>query len=103
MSEPASQDDYDHKFHANRRVEGYGFETTTRMPCPFCAEPDFMVFRTLEGEAAMSKGAVCRHCGRGARALVTHEGGYTQFEFVQTAGPDAPAWMTPKMRRESGE
>lgn len=97
---PATYEEYLKKFNANQRIEGFGPEgVTMHMPCPCCGEADYMVFRVIDSEAAMKKGATCKHCGRGFKSLFKHNGpGNTQFEVVQTVGGELPPYL-PKMRR----
>lgn len=100
MSDPATKAEYDAKFFANTRVEGFGFETATVAPCPGCAEPDWQRWPILGVEEAMAKGATCKHCGRGFRAIITktHGGAGTSFTIVQTCGPDLPSYL-PEIER----
>jgi hypothetical protein len=101
MSDPISMSDYVQKFTSNQRISGYGLEVTMHVPCPFCATPDWLVHRVLDTEGAYSRGAVCRHCSRGCRALVSHDQGGVAMRFVQTCGPEQPSWLEPKMPLES--
>jgi hypothetical protein len=98
MSECTSMGDYRSKFFANQKLSGFGLDTTMHIPCAFCAEPDWLVHRIIDAEKAYDAGAVCKHCGRGARGIITHNGGVS-VEFVQISGPDAPSWLVPTMRR----
>lgn len=101
MTHPTNHDEYLQRFSLNQRMSSFGLNTTMHMPCPFCAAPDFLVYRVVEVQEAMGKGAVCKECGRGAKAVfIGHKGGIS-FEIVQTSGPDQPDWLEPKMRRES--
>lgn len=100
--EPKSAPEYMALFQRNQKIEGFGIGNVhVHMPCPFCAAADFLVYELLEVEAAMGKGATCKQCGRGAKALYSRFGGGLSFEIVQTVGPDQPEWLTPKMRRLS--
>jgi hypothetical protein len=70
------------------------------VPCPFCAAPEFVVCAIVGGaERAFEKGATCRECGRGCRAIFQRSPGSLGFEFVQTGGDEPPDWLTPQMRR----
>lgn len=93
-----TKEEYEAKYKANTELEGFGLDTTVHMPCPACAEPDFLVYRVLETETALSRGAVCVHCGVGVRAVFTHALNGTSFEFVQTAGPELPEYLLPMKR-----
>jgi hypothetical protein len=100
MAEPLNALEYLKRFHENQKIDGYGIGNVhVHVPCPFCAAADFVVHEMLEVEVAMQKGAVCKECGRGARAVFERRPGMISFEFVQTVGPDQPEWLTPKMRR----
>lgn len=99
MSEPKDYQEYLDRFSVNNGYEGFGFDTKMRMPCPFCAAPDWLHVLILDAEKHYAKGATCKECGRSARAIFTHAPGSTTFEFVQTAGPDQPDWLPQKMRR----
>jgi hypothetical protein len=102
MSECGSLDELNEKHARNYRIEGQGLGNVfVHSACPFCAEPDFLVYELLEVEKAMENGAVCKHCDRGMKVVVTKDGrDCTRVEFVQTCGPDAPDWF-PKLRRLS--
>jgi hypothetical protein len=90
-----NKQEYEEKLNANQRITGIGFETTMHMPCPFCAEPDFMIYRVLETEQALDKGAVCKHCGRGMKAILKRSEGGISFELVQTCGDPPPDYVLP--------
>lgn len=96
---PASAEEYNARYLTSHRISGAGFDVTSHMPCPFCAAPDFIVHRVMETEAAIERGAICKACARGTRAIVDRSAAGVRFEFVQTAGPDQPEWFTPKLRR----
>lgn len=102
MSEPTSMAEYTERFQENQKVSGFGLDTTVHMPCPFCAAPDFMVYRIIDSEDAMVEGAVCSECHRGA-AMEFHVNlpNNKQFEIVQTVGDLQPEWLVPLMRRRS--
>jgi hypothetical protein len=84
---------------ANTKVEGKGPDTIVHAPCPFCAAPDFLVYRLLDVQSAVSEDTTCASCARSMRGIFTEDGkGGTQVELVQTGGPDIPAWFTPIRR-----
>ena len=93
-----TKEEYEAKFHANTKITGFGIDVTITMPCPFCAAPDWLCYRIIDTKQAMSQGAVCRECGRGARAEIQRDYGGLKFEMVQTAGEPAPDYLPP-MRR----
>lgn len=98
--EPTNIIEYNTRFLENQKISGFGPNVTIHMPCPFCTASDWLVYRILETRSAMENGAICRTCGRGARALFTSPAaGVTKFEMVQFHGPDQPAWLEPRMRR----
>jgi hypothetical protein len=99
MTHPPTRAEYDRRFAANQRLEGYGIGNVTQhMPCPFCAAPDFMVHHILDVEEVMSLGATCQECGRSLKAIFTRSEGTVHFELVQTGGDDAPDYL-PVIRR----
>jgi hypothetical protein len=90
---------------ANARIEGYGFEVTTVMPCPWCGTADWARLKIAEmtmepGDYAV-KGS-CGRCGREGEIRVTRSPGETVGGFVQTGGPDAPEWLQPAPPRVQG-
>ena len=95
-----NKQEYEAKFHANEKITGYGSEVTMHMPCPFCAEPDFITHRVIDSEEAYEKGAVCKYCKRGAKAIFKHTAGGVEFEFVQTVGDPIPDYLPPMRRVE---
>jgi hypothetical protein len=99
MSDPKTKEEYFERFAANQRVTGMGFEVEMHVPCPFCAEPDFLICRVLLAEKDWAKGGTCIACGRSAKAIFRRGPEGPFHEIVQTGGPEPPAWLTPKMRR----
>ena len=102
MSEaPTNTTEYLRRFFLSQKIEGYGLDTTIHMPCPFCAAPDWLVHKLICTHEALESGATCKECERSAKAVFTETkaSGVTAFEMVQTAGPDQPEWLQPKMRR----
>ena len=98
MAEPTSMEEYAARFHANEKMEGFGFDVSVHMPCPFCAAPGWLVYRVIEVEQAIARPSLCRECGRSARALVRREQDSVEFEMVQIGGPEQPEWLVPRMR-----
>lgn len=100
MSRPNSQEELEQRFAANQKISGHGLDTTMHLPCPFCAAPDFIVYKILDSEDALVNGAKCGECGRGAAIeFSVNTPSNKQFELVQTEGDDQPDWLTPKIRR----
>jgi hypothetical protein len=97
---PRNKDEYLHRFTLNQKMSGFGIkEAAAHAPCPFCAAPDFMVFKIINTENSMEKGGTCSECGRSAKAILQRTPAGIAFEIVQTGGDDPPEWLTPKMRR----
>jgi len=99
MSECASLEEFEAKYEANCKVCGFGWDVTMHVPCAFCAEPDMLVHRVIDTEQAYRAGALCKHCGRGIRAIFTCERGCVSMEIIQTVGHAPPAWL-PAIRRD---
>jgi hypothetical protein len=97
---PGSLKAFNDKFNKNTHLDGYGAGTSMAMPCPGCAEPDFLKYEILNTEEAMAKGAICQHCGRGFKAVFTKTKNMTSFKIVQTCGDDLPAYQ-PAIKRLS--
>lgn len=97
---PQNAVEFNARYFEAQRIVGMGLDTGMVLPCPFCAAPDFLTYRILDTREALEKGAVCRECGRGCKAIFTSpQPGATVFEMVQTVGPDQPEWFDVKMRR----
>jgi len=97
-NDPKTLDHYNDRYKTNIEIYGRGFDVATSYPCPFCAMPDFADVKVLDTERTFSNEIVCKHCGRGAKLVFSHEQGATLFEVVQTRGDDPPSYL-PKMRR----
>jgi hypothetical protein len=98
MSEPASKEEFEAKFEKNTAYYGKYLGTGMKMPCPFCAEPDFLVYLIIEVNEKLKEGAVCKHCQRGCKGIVVENPGSISFRMVQTSGDDPSPWA--KMDRE---
>jgi hypothetical protein len=98
--EPSNLNEYTERYARNNRIEGFGVHGTRVISaCPFCAAADWMSCKVIETREAMTNGAICKKCGRGACAIFTDNPNGVSFEIVQTTGPDQPEWLKPKMRR----
>lgn len=99
--QPTNIDEYMRAFTDNSKVKGFGFDTTMHTPCPFCAAPDFHVFKITQTEQELDKERVCTQCGRGMTVVTStsDSGSSKRFSFYQTSGPDQPEWLEPKMPR----
>lgn len=93
-----TKEEYEKKFADNQKFSGRGVETTIHMPCPFCAEPDFMIYRVIEVNDFLAHEAVCKHCGRGMKGIVEKGESGVNVEFVQTCGDPAPDFLPPIRR-----
>jgi len=96
--EPVDPVEYLALYNANVRFFGLGYMTSMSVPCPFCAAPDFMIYKVLEVQKKMEEGATCGCCRRSARAVFSDTPTGKRFEIFQTAGPAAPEWLQPKLR-----
>lgn len=84
----------------NQEVTGYGAETATHMPCPFCAARDWKIIRITDvDQVEMQRDSACRECGRSAKFVVTRSDTGVTAEMVQTGGDDPPDWFDLKPRR----
>lgn len=92
-----TRDEYMRKLEENQKISGFGDEVRIDTACPFCAEPGFCSYLLFDVHEAMSKPSVCKHCGRGARAVFQRSGSSTRMEIVQTCGDDPPEYA--RMRR----
>jgi hypothetical protein len=99
MGTPQNYQEYLWRFHQNQRVSGYGLDTTTHIPCPFCAAPDFKVFKVLAAEQAMDQSSTCDECERTLSTVVvkSEDGHSTSISLYQTGGPEQPDWLSPKI------
>lgn len=97
--QPKTLEEYNDRYNANTRYSGFGpYEAKMHMPCPGCTEPDWLVCIILESEEALAKGATCKHCGRGFKALYSRDGQVKSFKLVQTVGDDLPDFL-PQIER----
>ena len=101
-SDPKTKAEFDARYDENACIRGEGMETEISLPCPFCAAPDFVVFRMLDAEMIAKLEKVCSGCQRGVvlevKPIKKNTG--VRWEFVQTCGEDPPAYL-PEMRRAS--
>lgn len=103
MATPNTLDEYNAKVLANIKYEGYNFDLVTVFLCMGCAEPDFLRIPVIDYYyEAWARGAVCEHCGRGFRGIVTRNDGSVRLEIVQTRGDPLPSYL-PEMRREEND
>jgi hypothetical protein len=93
--------EFEARFAANQKIDGFGINVTMHMPCPFCAEADFMVYKVIETEDAT--GGTCKACGRSMEIEHTVDGPNRTIRMYQTGGPEQPDWLSPKMPRRIAE
>lgn len=92
--------EYQQMFTDNMRIDGGGLDTTVHAPCPFCAAPDFQVYKLLECKDVITNDHTCTECKRTARVEFSVDVPERQvFELVQVGGDDQPDWLTPPFRR----
>ena len=90
-----TKDEFERRFQANYLIDGFGFDRMTiHSPCPFCAAPDFHVYKLDTMMAVMGKETVCKECGRGFRVDWQDEPSVTTGHFGQTSGDDPPDYIT---------
>lgn len=97
-TDPPDLHEYNSLYMANHRITGFGIEGVTQhFPCPFCADPDWLVVKIMDFGTSTDP-VKCSHCSRTARIEATEENGGKRIEIVQTAGDD-PAPYLPPFRR----
>jgi hypothetical protein len=84
---------FNKKFNENTKYSGRYLETTLHMPCPFCAEPDFLVYKIIDVNEALTAGAVCKHCHRGLKGIFNRSANGLSMQLYQTEGDDPPAFL----------
>jgi predicted RNA-binding Zn-ribbon protein involved in translation (DUF1610 family) len=97
-----TREEFERKYKANHLITGYESDVKVHAPCPFCAAPEFLVWRVLECREVLAAGGVCPECGRGCKAIFRDTfGGGVEMEFVQTSGEPSPDYLPP-IRRVDG-
>lgn len=98
-------------YRDNTVIKGFGADTATVFPCPFCAAPGWVEANIVDVKGAMARGGTCGECGRSARFVFSTtppedidgvawtSAGMITLELVQTGGDDPPAWLIPRPRR----
>lgn len=109
MSQPTNRDEYLARFHENMRIEGYGFDVSNAVPCPWCAASEFVTLHPAWGimvgddrpniDKQMTTEQTCKECGRSGLHIVVRSPAGVTAELVQTGGEDAPDWLAPAPRR----
>lgn len=98
-NDPTSLDEYNARYNANTRIEGFGLEVKTHSPCIFCGAPDWQIWPIADPHSAMRVDTKCEECGRSGKAIIQRTDNMTIAEWVQTGGPDMPAWYPLTFRR----
>jgi hypothetical protein len=88
-----TKQEYEKRFSDNQQITGRGLDTTMHMPCPFCAAPEFWVYKIMEMQKVVREGAVCKECGRGMKAIEIKVNGGFGLEFIQTQGDPPPPYV----------
>jgi hypothetical protein len=99
MAEPKDMQEYTERFAANQKISGYGADVTMHLPCPFCAAPDFMVYKIIEMEDVT--GGTCKACSRSMAMDQEVVGSTRSVRMFQTGGPAQPEWLSPQMPMRS--
>lgn len=100
-----SQQEYERAFTLATRVEGFGTDVRTVIPCPACCAPDYLTIRIMHASEDMQQPATCKQCGLSTKSILTPIGRCgTSIETVLVAGalPNYP-WMAPMRRAEDVE
>lgn len=98
--DPKTAEEYVEKHSRNENVTGYGLDTTIHLPCPFCAESDFVIAPIMQVQQALENENVCNKCGRGLKISYEFDESTStlKMEPLQTCGSE-PAPYLPKFRR----
>lgn len=110
MADPATQEEYEALFHEHMRIEGFGFDIHTILPCPFCAATDWLTLWPAAGIASdddrpfiddqLRANTTCAECGRSATHIVERDANGVMTTLVQTGGDDPPSYLPPMKRVE---
>jgi hypothetical protein len=104
VGDPRTKAEYERRYNANSRVEGFGLTTAQVVPCPFCGAPEWsrwvIAELALNDYKPMREERRCRECGRSARMEVRRDAGSLTSELVQTGGPDPAEYLRPWPRRD---
>ena len=100
---PLTHDVFTKKYEKNTRYSGQGLELKIHMPCPFCAEPDFVNFKLLEMREKMIRPHECQACGRAMK--LRYEGNPSQLliTMIQTKGAPPPDFLSHTFVQEREE
>jgi hypothetical protein len=92
---PESKLEYEERLTHNTDLSGFGFDTSVHMPCPFCAAPDFLIYKVLEVASAFQQDTTCAHCKRTVRGALHTTPNTATMRLFQVAGDDPPPWAPP--------
>lgn len=97
MSDPATLEEYNALQQQHAKIDGFGFEVTMTIPCPFCCEPGFCTYFVLKDmEQVMQRENVCKACGRGMVAVFDRQGPHGEqvtMHLYQTCGADPASYL----------
>jgi hypothetical protein len=94
--DPKTLEDFNAKYMKNHTIFGFGIEGVgMTLPCPGCAEPNFLTYKVIDFQEAIAKVTICQKCLRGFHGLITGSGGNILLEIVQTRGTPVPDYLPP--------
>lgn len=88
-----TKDEFEARFEANYRIEGFGLGMKIHSPCPFCGAPDFHVYMFATMMSVMARETVCKECNRGFRAAIKVDANGIDCRPYQTRGDDPPSYI----------
>lgn len=93
--DPLTLDDYNAKFSANHKIEGFGIENIRQhFPCPCCAEADWKVVGMMSFQIEMIVPAQCSWCGRVTHYHIEEPDDATTISWmVLDEGDDPPDYL----------
>jgi len=91
MTHPQSLREFEDRYNANYKVEGWAFQSNVHLPCPFCAAPDWLTYQIANMVLATQEGATCKECGRTAKMVLSDDG---YMRMTQIDGPPPPSWYS---------
>lgn len=105
VNEPRSEVEFLLRYADNHSTEGEltaaGVRVVSRIPCPFCAAPNFLVYTLADVLLRTLEECICSECGRGAKFYADDEVNGLYFRPIQSRGPNPPEWMGNRIERLS--
>lgn len=98
MTDPATLEEFNARTLTSTRIEGYGLDVTTYLPCPGCAAPDWLampITTAMRAYRDITGPRTCAECGRACRISMLQSRSGISFEFVQVSGDPLPAYLPP--------